>query len=228
MTEISLPCENAKEIMHDAKELKVIGKMTLKDVKNLGSMYRVLDLSQAIFELDREEYSVFLGMSHSGPVYGRTVERTVDVLKRLLEDIEVLTLILPDDVAKRHMNVIAYNDDIYSVEVRETCKLFSMKNGDVFNKKGTILIFEHREPNWATCEDCGETYLSKHLIETGDGRHICVRCRNSITDESNCEFAYETCSCCQKLYRRETMTKGEHRYWLYFCPNCVAKDKHKT
>ena len=44
-----------------------------------------------------------------------------------------------------HMNRIKNNSNIKEVIVVEESPLFSMKDGDVYNKKGTILIFSNKK-----------------------------------------------------------------------------------
>ena len=125
----------------------VTGEVDLDTCKRiLWNCYDVLDLSQATFIIDEEEWHQFLGMSHHGPVYGNSGWREVDVLKRLLQEVCADKVILPADVARRHMNAIIKNEDIYEVEVTDDCKLFAMKDGNVYNKKLTKLVFQKREP----------------------------------------------------------------------------------
>ena len=123
----------------------VTGEVDLEVCKRiLWNCYGVLDLSQAMLIIDEEEWHQFLGMSHHGPVYGSSGWREVDVLKRLLQEVCADKVILPADVARRHMNAAIKNEDIYEVEVPDDCKLFAMKDGDVYNKKLTKLVFQKR------------------------------------------------------------------------------------
>lgn len=125
----------------------VTGEVDLEVCKRiLKKCYGVLDLSQATFIIDEEEWYQFLGMSHHGPVYGNSGWREVEVLKRLLQEVCADKVILPADVARRHMNAIIKNEDIYEVEVPDDCKLFAMKDGNVYNKKLTKLVFKKRTP----------------------------------------------------------------------------------
>ena len=42
------------------------------------------------------------------------------------------------------MNRIKNNKNIKEVVVADECSLFSMKDGDIYNKKGTILVFSNK------------------------------------------------------------------------------------
>lgn len=148
MSEKKLVIENAC-IEYDGKNVTVTGEVNLKAYeKGFNGLheYGVVDLSQATFIIDRERWAQFLGMSHWGPVYGNSGWRDVDVLKRVLQELKADKVILPADVARRHMNAIIKNEDIYEVEVPDDCKLFAMKDGNVYNKKLTKLVFQKRTP----------------------------------------------------------------------------------
>lgn len=135
-----------KVLTNEDKEVALKGKVTLQSVEQLCNYnLKVLDLTQGVFGMEEEEWYQCLGYSHCGPVYGNSGIREVEVLKRLLESVYADKVILPDDVARRHINAIRRNEDIYYVEVGENCKLFSMKDGQLYNKKGTILIYEQCE-----------------------------------------------------------------------------------
>ena len=127
-------------------EYKPTGNINLSEVKKIiKSRYRILDLSEAIMGVEKESWSVFLGYSHSGPVYGSSGVRDVEIFRRLLEKVTADTVILPDNVARRHLNTILDNKNIKKVKVSENCKLFSMVGEDLYNKKGTILMFKVRD-----------------------------------------------------------------------------------
>lgn len=62
------------------KELKLIGEINLNTLAVLVRHdFDFLDISEAEFGIDEEEWSVCLGWSHSGPVYGNSGWRDVDV-----------------------------------------------------------------------------------------------------------------------------------------------------
>ena len=224
--QIQLPTERVidldqikKDVQAAGRKVAVVGQFCLPILKCFSRRsYDVLDLSQATFGYAEEDYCVCLGMSHSGPVYGSSGTRQVDMLTRLLGSIEALEVILPDDVARRHLNAILKNENIYSVKVGDDCKLFSMKDGSVYNKKQTILVFEPRPAEFVECEDCGKKVLKSHLVKTGEGALVCGECLNKN---------YEQCYSCGKWYRKEQMKPGEFMDWVMFCPGCVAQDYDK-
>ena len=110
------------------------------------SSYKVVDLSEAEFIEEDKEESVCLGFSHSGPVYSnRICTRHYDYLEMFLSDIMTDKIILPPYVKRRHMNRIKDNSSIKKVIVHDECPLFSMKDGDVYNKKGTTLVFSNKK-----------------------------------------------------------------------------------
>lgn len=115
----------------------------LKDIESIIQYkYVELDLSDIIIKEELENWQIFLGYSHSGPVYGASGEKKIDVLNKLLSEISAHTVYLPDDVAKRHINTINKNENIKSVKVSENCKLFAMVKDDLYNKKKTKLIMK--------------------------------------------------------------------------------------
>lgn len=215
MKHIQLPCNNLIEELDSANgEVAISGQFTSSIVKSLSRRhYEVLDLFDATFGSVEEEYSVCLGMSHSGPVYGRSGVKTVDLLTSLIENIEALEIILPDDVAKRHLNAVSRNKKIYSAKVSETCKLFSMKDGCVYNKKQTILVFTPRPVEYVECADCGKKVLKDSLVKSGYGTLVCSDCRFK---------GYEQCFGCGAFYHKEDMKPGTLMDWVLFCPDCVA------
>ena len=124
------------------KELKLTGKVDLGDLTILKrNEYDYLDISEAEFGIDEEEWSVCLGWSHSGPVYGNSGWRKVEVLKRFLEQINAKTILLPDDVQRRHINAAKKNRHIKVLQVTLNCPLFSYEDGKLMNKKKTKPIF---------------------------------------------------------------------------------------
>ena len=107
----------------------------------------VVDISQAHFIIDEEEWKQFLGYSHHGPVYGASGWREVDVLKRFLENVWADKVILPADVARRHINAATRNAGLFQLIVPDDCRLFAMKDGDVYNKKLTKVVFQAKTPD---------------------------------------------------------------------------------
>lgn len=114
----------------------------LGEIQKMGRYrYKILDLSDSNF--GEQEERKCSGMSHWGSA-GSVWVSTVEVIKRILETVTADVVILPDDIARRHINAIKKNGSIKSVRVSENCKLFSMIGDDLYNKKGKILIYKSR------------------------------------------------------------------------------------
>ena len=125
------------------KKTKITGDFHLEDIETISPrIYDYLDVSEATFGSQMEEWSQFLGMSHSGPVYGNSGTREVDILLRFISSVKVATLVLPDDVQRRHVNAAKNNAYIKQLIVRDSCKLFSYVDGRLMNKKKTLTVFE--------------------------------------------------------------------------------------
>ena len=121
---------------------KVTGPLDLKDLDSLlEDEYEFLDISEAEMGIDEEQWEVCLGWSHSGPVYGNSGWRKVEVLKRLLEQINAKTILLPDNVMRRHINAAKKNPDIKELQVSPNCPLFAYEDGKLMNKRKTIIVF---------------------------------------------------------------------------------------
>lgn len=124
------------------KNLKLTGEVTLNVLNVLNrNDYDFIDISEAEFGIDEEKYYVCLGWSHSGPVYGNSGYRKVEVLRRFLEQINAKTILLPDNVMRRHINSACYNRNIEQLQVTDNCKLFANKDGKLMNKKKTKIVF---------------------------------------------------------------------------------------
>ena len=124
---------------------KPTGEINLDKANDIGEKrFHILDLTEAEMGIEEEEYSICLGYSHWGPVMGSSGTRKVEILKRILEKVSADCIILPDNVARRHINTIIRNPKIKSVKVSENCKLFSMVGDTLCNKKKTIEIFKPR------------------------------------------------------------------------------------
>ena len=124
------------------KNLKLTGEVTLDVLKELKRYeFDYLDITEAEFGIDYEKWEVCLGWSHWGPVYGNSGYRKVEVLRRFLEKINAKSILLPDDVMRRHINSAYYNRNIKQLLVTDNCKLFANKDGKLMNKKNTITVF---------------------------------------------------------------------------------------
>ena len=139
---VSLAMDNV-----DIKEIKLIGAITGETIFYLHLYdFDVVDISEAEFiEEDKEEY-VCYGFSHSGPVYGnKKVLRHYDYLAMFAEDVYARRIIVPPTLKRKHMNRLVAKDFIEQIIVPEDCQLFSMKDGNVYNKKGTSLVFKNKK-----------------------------------------------------------------------------------
>ena len=124
------------------KKLKLTGNITLDILEELNCYeYDYLDITEAEFGIDYEKWEVCLGWSHSGPVYGNSGYRKVEVLRRFLEEINAKSILLPDNVMRRHINSAYYNRSIEHLLVTDDCKLFANQDGKLMNKKKTIIVF---------------------------------------------------------------------------------------
>lgn len=124
------------------KELKLTGEITLDVLKKLNHYeYDYLDISEAEFGIGYEKWEVCLGWNHSGPVYGNSGWREVEVLRRFLEKINAKSILLPDNVMRRHINSAYYNKTLIQLLVTENCKIFANQDGKLMNKKKTIEVF---------------------------------------------------------------------------------------
>ena len=124
------------------KNLKLTGEVTLNVLSVLNRYdYDFIDISEVEFGIDEEKYNVCLGWSHSGPVYGNSGYRKVEMLRRFLEQIKAKTILLPDNVMRRHINSACYNRNIEQLKVTDNCKLFANKDGKLMNKKKTKIVF---------------------------------------------------------------------------------------
>lgn len=124
------------------KDLKIIGEVNLRTLAELVRHdFDFLDISEAEFGIDQEEWSVCLGWSHCGPVYGNSGWRDVEVLKRFLEEINAKAILLPNNIQRRHINAAKKNPTIDELQVSPNCPLFSFEDGKLMNKKKTKPVF---------------------------------------------------------------------------------------
>lgn len=147
------------------KELQLTGNVNLSVLEVLKRYeYDFLDISQAEFGTDQEEWSVCLGWSHSGPVYGNTGWRDVEVLKRFLEEINAKAILLPDSVQRRHINAAKKNPNIKELQVTLNCPLFAYEGGKLMNKKKTKPVFNCKAYT-VTGEIRGEWHTSHPTVD---------------------------------------------------------------
>ena len=130
----------------DEREVKFVGLVPVKVAESLANRsFDVVDISEATFEEKEEEAYVCLGWSHCGPVYGRSYMRKLHALMTISNGFNVKKLILPASLTRKQLNAVKRNESVKVVEVPSDAKLFSMKDGHLYNKKGTILMFENKE-----------------------------------------------------------------------------------
>ncbi len=128
--------------------LKLTGKVNLDTLSVLNRhTYEFIDISEAEFGIEQEKWYQFLGWSHSGPVYGNSGFRDVEMLRRFLERINAKVILLPDDVKRRHINSAKMNQNILELQVNDTCALFASEKGKLMNKKKTKLLFPVKGPS---------------------------------------------------------------------------------
>ena len=173
------------------KELKLIGEINLNTLAVLVRHdFDFLDISEAEFGIDEEEWSVCLGWSHSGPVYGNSGWRDVEVLKRFLEEINAKSILLPDNVQRRHINAAMKNHAIKELQVSENCKLFAFEDGKLMNKKKTKPVFNCKaytvtgeiRGEWHTyhptvdiiLSDAEVNQIKKLVAEAGNGNFLYI------------------------------------------------------
>lgn len=181
---VSLP-EYSGKLTH--KEVKLIGKVRLSTLAELVRHdFDFLDISEAEFGTEQEEWSVCLGWSHSGPVYGNSGWRDVEVLKRFLEEINAKAILLPDDVQRRHINAAKKNPTIDELQVSPNCPLFAYEDGKLMNKKKTKPVFGCKTYT-VTGEIRGEwmtdTYTVNIILSDKEVKQIKKSVRESNTDD---------------------------------------------
>ena len=169
------------------KNLKLTGEITLDVLKELKRYeFDYLDISEAEFGIDYEKWEVCLGWSHCGPVYGNSGYRKVEVLRRFLEEINAKTILLPDDVQRRHINSAKKNPDIKQLEVSGNCSLFAYEDGKLMNKKKTKPVFGCKTYT-VTGEIRGEwmtdTYTVNIILSDKEVKQIKKSVRESDTDD---------------------------------------------
>ena len=129
-------------------EIKIIGQVSevLCDYYLHMSDYKVVDISEAEFIEEDKEVRLDYITPDGCPIYGtKTRIQHFDYLEMFVRDIMTKKIILPPTLKRRHMNRIKENSSIKEVVVTDDCQLFTMKDGDVYNKKGTTLVFSNKK-----------------------------------------------------------------------------------
>lgn len=118
--------------MIKARLLKITGKVNLDVLRALNRhKYTYLDISEAEFGIEEIQANM-----NNNCLY------KVEVLRRFLGHIKADTILLPDDVQRRHINSAKRNKHINELWVTSHCHLFVYENGMLMNKKKTIVIFK--------------------------------------------------------------------------------------
>ena len=111
--------------------------------KDIPRKARCIDFSQAELDEKMEGYIwCCRGYSHSGPV--GEYQKKIDAFVEFLEEMSVAVIVLPPSVTRKQLNTCLRKWNVPKIIVSENCKLFSMKDGNIWNKKGTILIYEQK------------------------------------------------------------------------------------
>lgn len=169
---------------------KVTGPLNLKGLESLlENEYEVLDISEAEMGIDEEKWEVCLGWSHSGPVYGNSGWRKVEVFKRLLEQINAKTILLPDDVQRRHINAAKKNPHIKELQVRPSCPLFASEDGKLMNKKKTKPVFG-RKAYTVTGEIRGEWDTYNSTVDIILNAEEVEQIKKLVADAGSDDFLY--------------------------------------
>ena len=118
--------------MIKARLLKITGKVDLDVLRALNRhKYTYIDISEAEFGIEE-----ICTRTNYDSLY------KVEVLRRFLSHIKADTILLPDDVQRRHINSAKRNKHINELWVTSHCPLFAYENGMLMNKKKTIVMFK--------------------------------------------------------------------------------------
>lgn len=177
--------------------------------------YNTLDLAKAVFDDEQMATSAYIG--HSGQTMA--VNRK-DAEFILLQNVVARKLVLPDSIKLRTLNaLIREGFKSYYLEVSADCILFSMKNGNIYNKKGTKLIYENtkEQPELAKCPVCGEEYLKQTFVTEGlRGRQISLR--------SAIELNLYECDFCGCYFPKDSLIfRGCYIVEHYSCEKCYKR-----
>ena len=116
-----------------ARFLKITGKVNLAVLRALNRhQYIYLDISEAEFGIEE----IRANMKNNNSLF------KVEVLRRFLTHIKADTILLPDNVQRRHINSAKRNKHINELWVTNHCPLFAYENGMLMNKKKTIVMFK--------------------------------------------------------------------------------------
>ena len=192
---------------NNCRTYRAIGKVDPKVIKN--TYWDILDLSQVVFEIDTEELEVQGFVCHGRAMAFR--QKKIEPLLDILSSVHAVKVILPSNVSRKQMNAAIKNKCIYQIEVAEDCLMFQMKDGNVWNKKGTILIYEQQDPEYVPCGECEKMIVSIDAIVSAEGTILCEDCLDK----------YLFCDSCYRYFRKGNpdgpKEKGGH------CKDCIEQ-----
>ena len=130
------------------KDIKFVGKITSETTFYLYLYYfDSVDISEAEFIEEDKNEKIFRMYTPDGtPIYSKE-EHLIhyDYLEIFAEEVFARKVIVPPTLKRRHMNRFKKNRSIEQIIVPEDCQLFSMKDGHVYNKKGTTLVYKNKK-----------------------------------------------------------------------------------
>ena len=129
-------------------EIKIVGRVSeaLCNYYLHMSDYKVVDISEAEFIEEDKEVRLDYITPDGAPIYGtKTRIQHFDYLEMFVRDILTEKIILPPNIKRKNMNRIKNRCSIKEVIVVDECPLFCMKDGDVYNKKGTTLVYSNKK-----------------------------------------------------------------------------------
>lgn len=189
-------------------EHRVVGAVDSRDLEDIKLRdWDLLDLSRALFESNADEPVAQGVVSH-----GRTMAfrpKKTEPLLDLLSSIHAVRVVLPATVSRKQLNAAIRNTCIYQIEVLEDCPLFTMKDGDVWNKKGTILFYKQQNPEYIPCGECGKMIVSTDAIVSSEGTVLCQECLKK----------YHYCDSCFKYFRKDNPNGPKERVGR--CRECI-------
>ena len=192
---------------NNCRTYKAMGKADPKVIKN--SYWDTLDLSQAVFEIDTGEPEVQGVVCHGRAMAFRP--KIIEPLWDILSSVHAVKVILPSNVSRKQMNAAIKNKCIYQIEVAEDCSMFQMKDGNVWNKKGTILIYKQQNPEYVPCGECGKRIVSTDAIVSAEGMILCEDCLNK----------YFFCDSCCRYFRKGNLDGPKERGG--HCKDCIEQ-----
>ena len=174
------------------KDYSSVGPINSEDIHHICLHYwYMLDLSQANFTVTGNEPIESAFVSHGRAIVAR--RNNSDPLIDLLASVHAVKVILPESVTRKQLNAAIKNSYIYQILVADGSNLFSMKDGNVWNKKGTILIYKQTEPTIIRCEDCGKKIVSTDVPFLAEGKKLCQDCLKN----------YVFCGYCYRYFSKD-------------------------